>query len=105
MQTRKEGFKRVNQLLIAAKGRYSPALVPWFKYLRLLLTATLKLKPYSKSGLLRGIDKEIAANKGEDFRMWGLTSCTLTESQAKVFAARPASMSPIILGKGIKKKR
>ncbi|CAF3331736.1 unnamed protein product [Rotaria socialis] len=52
-------------------------LVPWFLYLKLVLTALARLPPEC-STILRGVKEDLSAeySKGKTFIWWGFSSCT-----------------------------
>ncbi|CAF3201227.1 unnamed protein product [Rotaria socialis] len=52
-------------------------LIPWFLYLRLILTALARL-PSECSAILRGVKEDLSAeySKGKTFIWWGFSSCT-----------------------------
>jgi hypothetical protein len=53
------------------------SLRPWFRYMKLLLTALYKL-PSTKSTVWRGIQGDVSGQYSEDQIWWGLSSCTET---------------------------
>ncbi|CAF4856741.1 unnamed protein product [Rotaria sp. Silwood1] len=55
-------------------------LKPWFKYLKLLLTALVKIQCASQQTVWRGIRKNLSPEfpRGTQVIWWGLSSCTTT---------------------------
>ncbi|CAF4844802.1 unnamed protein product [Rotaria socialis] len=58
---------------------YTKHLVPWFLYLRLMLTALARL-PSKRRSIFRGVKKELWLDypEGKVFIWWGFSSCTST---------------------------
>ncbi|CAF0993792.1 unnamed protein product [Rotaria sordida] len=53
-------------------------LQPWFKYLKLFLTAFFKLPPTEYQTVWRGIPEDLSTlyPTGKEFTWWGISSCT-----------------------------
>ncbi|CAF0873591.1 unnamed protein product [Adineta steineri] len=70
-------YKVLNRLLRTEKRDH---LVPWFKFLKLFITALLKLNPVSATVWrgVRGEDLSLQYPTGRQFAWWGISSCTTT---------------------------
>ncbi|CAF3669038.1 unnamed protein product [Adineta steineri] len=53
-------------------------LIPWFKYLKLFLTAFFKLPPSKDTLVWRGVREDLSAlyPKGKEFAWWAFSSCS-----------------------------
>lgn len=65
----------LNRTLRSADRR---ALQPWFRYLKLFLTAFFKLPPIKYGTVWRGIPEDLSPlyPKGKQFAWWGVSSCS-----------------------------
>jgi hypothetical protein len=65
------------------------ALIPWFSYLKLFLTAIFKL-PSSHKTIWRGVRGDLSAqyNKDQDVVWWGVSSCAVSVSVIEQFIGR-----------------
>ncbi|CAF0810294.1 unnamed protein product [Adineta steineri] len=68
-------YMKLNQTLRLA-DRFK--LKPWFKYLKLLLTAFFKLPPSEGTLVWRGVREDLSAlyPKGKEFAWWAFSSCS-----------------------------
>ncbi|CAF1370341.1 unnamed protein product [Adineta steineri] len=68
-------YKKLNQTLrLVDRSK----LTPWFKYLKLFLTAFFKLPPSKDTSVWRGVREDLSAlyPKGREFAWWAFTSCS-----------------------------
>ncbi|CAF1526041.1 unnamed protein product [Adineta steineri] len=68
-------YMKLNQTLrLADRSK----LTPWFKYLKLFLTAFFKLPPSKDTLVWRGVREDLSAlyPKGKEFAWWAFSSCT-----------------------------
>ncbi|CAF4971049.1 unnamed protein product [Rotaria sp. Silwood1] len=65
----------LNRTLCMANRR---KLQPWFKYLKLFLTAFFKLPPTEYQTMWRGVPEDLSTiyPTGKEFTWWGISSCT-----------------------------
>jgi len=65
------------------------ALIPWFSFLKLFLTALFKL-PSSHSTIWRGVKGDLSSqyNKDQDIVWWGVSSCAVSVSVIEQFIGR-----------------
>ncbi|CAF0902676.1 unnamed protein product [Adineta steineri] len=68
-------YMKLNQILrLADRSK----LTPWFKYLKLFLTAFFKLPPSKDTLVWRGVREDLSAiyPKGKEFAWWAFSSCS-----------------------------
>ncbi|CAF1227087.1 unnamed protein product [Adineta steineri] len=68
-------YMKLNQTLrLADRSK----LIPWFKYLKLFLTAFFKLQPSKDTLVWRGVREDLSALylKGKEFAWWAFSSCS-----------------------------
>jgi hypothetical protein len=74
-ETRESLYSHLNRTL---KQKDRTKLLPWFRYLKLFLTALAKLPAIRRHTIWRGIRKDLSLDYPKDHRAiwWGFSSCT-----------------------------
>ena len=78
LYTMESGENSFYQILNAAlRSENRPALIPWFRFLRLFDEALKKL-PIVKGSIWRGVPSDVSGifTKGQVFTWWGISSCS-----------------------------